>query len=174
MPAETTTRQSGQAGTPTGGLRKRVDHRIESKTTLAGFDTLATEARSRGYVCKSPEVQTIRACTRKQGGYFFDLWMEGTDTYVASVYLSVTASHRTQTRSRWVDEMGVVLTWVGTEQGRNLPSWLARSADAPGAEGSVAGLHISFLVRADEYTKETFGGVVAECGRAGDIAGCQP
>ena len=50
-----------------------------------------------------------------------------------------------------------------------------QSADAPGAEGYVGGLHISFLVRADEYTKETFGGVLAECGRSvDDISSCEP
>ena len=147
-----------------------------SGTPLAGsVDILAAAARNRGYVCKTPEVQTIRACTRKEGGYFFDLWLQGTDTYVTSLYLSVTASHRTQTSSRWVDEMAVVLTWADTEQGRNLSSWLARSADAPGADSYVDGLHISFLVRPDEYTKETFGGVVAECGRViDDISSCEP
>jgi hypothetical protein len=147
-----------------------------SKTPLTGsVDTLATAARNRGYVCKTPQVQTIRACTRKEGGYVFDLWMQGTDTYVPTLYLSVTTSHRSQTRSRWVDEMAVVLTWVDTEQSRNLSSWLARSADAPGADSYIDGLHISFLVRADEYTKETFGGVLAECGRyVDDISSCEP
>jgi hypothetical protein len=147
-----------------------------SKITLAGsVDTLATAARNRGYMCKTPKVRTIRACTRKEGDYFFDLWMQGTDTYVTTLSLSVTASHRTQTRSRWVDEMSVVLTWVDTDQGRNLSSWLAQSADAPGADSYVDGLHISFLVRADEYTKETFGGVLAECGRSvDDISSCEP
>jgi hypothetical protein len=99
--------------------------------------------------------------------------MQGTDTYVTTLYLSVTARYRTETRSRWVDEMAAALTWVDTE--RNLSSWLARSADAPGADSYVYGLPISFLVRAEGYTKETFGGVVAECGRLGnDISGCEP
>ena len=94
---------------------------------------------------------------------------------MTTLSLDVTARHRTQTRSRWVDEMSVVLTWLGTAQGRNLSSWLARSADAPGADSYVDGLHISFLVRADEYTKETFGGVLAECGRVvNDISSCEP
>jgi hypothetical protein len=146
-----------------------------SQTTLTGsVDTVATAARNRGYVCTTPQ-QTMRACTRKEEGYFFDLWMQGTDTYVTTLYLSVTARYRTETRSRWVDEMAVVLTWVDTEQGRNLSSWLAQSADAPGADSYVDGLPISFLVRADEYTKETFGGVVAECGRlVNDISRCEP
>jgi hypothetical protein len=146
-----------------------------SKTTLTGsIDTVATAASNRGYVCKTPQIPTMRACTRKQGGYFFDLSMQGTDTYLTTLYLSVTARYRTQTRSRWVGEMAAVLSWVDTEQGRNLSSWLARSADAPGADSYVDGLPISFLVRAEGYTKETFGGVVAECGRlVNDISGCE-
>jgi len=147
-----------------------------SKTTLTGsVDALATAARSRGYVCETPQVQTIRACTRSEGGYFFDLWMQGTDTYVTTLYLSVAASYHNRTRSNWVDEMAVVLTWLDTEQGRTLSSWLAQSADAPGADSYVDGLPISFLVRADEYTKETFGGVTSECGRnIEDISSCEP
>ena len=95
----------------------------------------------------------MRACTRHAGGYSFELWMQGTDSYVTTLYLSVTARYRTETRSRWVDEMAVVLTWVDTQQGRNLSSWLAHSADAPGADSYVDGLPISFLVRADEYRR---------------------
>ena len=147
-----------------------------SKTTLTGsVDTLATAARNRGYVCETPQVQTIRGCTRKAGGYAFDLWMQGTDRYVTTLDLSVTATYHNRTRSHWVDEMAVVLTWVETEQGRNLASWLVASADAPGAEGYGDGLRIFFLVRADEYTKETFGGVAAECARSvDDISNCEP
>ena len=101
--------------------------------------------------------------------------MQGTDAYVATLYLSVEATHRTQTRSHWVDEMAVVLTWLDTEQGRSLSSWLAKSADAPGANSYVDELPISFSVRADEYVKETFGGVTAECGRSvNDISSCAP
>jgi hypothetical protein len=146
-----------------------------SRTTLTGsVDTIAATARNRGYVCTTPEL-TMRACTRKEGGYSFDLSMQGTGTYLTTLYLSVTARNRTETRSRWVDEMATVLGWVDTEQGDNLSSWLAHSADAPGADSYVDGLPISFLVRADEYTKETFGGVVAECGRlVNDISGCEP
>ena len=62
--------------------------------------------------------------------------------------------------------MAVVLTWLDTEQGRSLSSWLAKSADAPGADSYVDVPPISFSVRADEYVKETFGGVTAECGRS--------
>jgi hypothetical protein len=144
--------------------------------TLAGsVDTLANAARDRGYECTTPQVPTIRACTRKEGGYSYHLWMQGTDTYVTALTLDVTATYRTQTRSHWVDEMSVVLTWLDTAHGRNLLSWLAQSADAPGADSYVDGLHISFLVRADEYTKETFGGVLAECGRVvTDISSCEP
>ena len=101
--------------------------------------------------------------------------MQGTDRYVTTLDLSVTAAYRTRTRSHWVDEMTVVLTWVETEQGQSLSSWLARSADAPGADSYVDGLPIYFLVRANEYTKETFGGVSAECGRTvDDISRCEP
>ena len=147
-----------------------------SKTTLVGsVDALATAARNQGYVCTTPQIQTVRGCTRKEGGYFFDLWMQGTDTYVTTLYLSVSATHRTQTRSHWVDEMAVVLTWLDTQQGHDISSWLAQSADAPGANSYVDGLPISFLVRADEYTKETFGGVTAECAPyVNDISSCEP
>ena len=147
-----------------------------SKTTLTGsVDTLATAARNRGYVCKTPQVQTIRGCTRKAGGYSFDLWMQGTDRYVTTLDLSVTATYHYRTRSHWVGEMAVVLTWVDTEQGRNLSSWLAGSAGAPGADSYVDGLRIFFKVRANEYTKETFGGVAAECAPSvDDISSCEP
>jgi hypothetical protein len=147
-----------------------------SKRTLTGsVDALATAAGRRGYRCEIPEVRTIRACTRTAGGYAYDLWMQGTDRYVTTLDLSVTAAYRTRTRSHWVDEMTVVLTWVETEQGHSLSSWLARSADAPGADSYVDGLPIYFLVRANEYTKETFGGVSAECGRTvDDISRCEP
>ena len=147
-----------------------------SKTTLTGsVDALATAARNRGYRCETPQIQTIRACTRSAGGYFFDLWLQGTDTYVTTIYLSVTAIYRTQTRSHWVDEMAVVLTWIDTAQGGNLSSWLAASADAPGADAYVDGLRVSFFVRADEWTKETFGDIAADCGHTiDDISTCDP
>lgn len=147
-----------------------------AKHTLVGsVDALAAAATSRGYVCTIPEIQTIRGCVRTEGGYRYDLWLQGTDRYVSALSLSVTASYRTRTRSRWVDEMTVVLTGMDTEQGRRLAVWLAQSADAPGADGYVDGLPISFLVRADEYTKETFGGVTPECGRyIDDISRCEP
>lgn len=147
-----------------------------SKRTLAGsVDALATAASDRGYRCETPQVQTVRACTRTEGGYSYDLWMQGTDSYLTTLSLSVTAAYRTRTRSHWVDEMAVVLTWVDAEQGHSLSAWLAGSADAPGAESYVDGLPIYFLVRADEYTKETLGGVSAECGRTvDDISPCEP
>jgi hypothetical protein len=70
-----------------------------------------------GYVCETPQVQTIRGCTRK-GGLLLRLWMQGTDSYVTTVDLSVTATYDNRTRSHWVDEMAVALTWVDTDQGR--------------------------------------------------------
>ena len=46
-----------------------------SNTTLAGsVDALATAARKQGLLSTTPQIQTIRDCTRKEGGYFFDLW----------------------------------------------------------------------------------------------------
>jgi hypothetical protein len=44
--------------------------------------------------------------------------MQGTDSYVTTVDLSVTATYDNRTRSHWVDEMAVALTWVDTDQGR--------------------------------------------------------
>ena len=35
-------------------------------------------------------------------GYGDDLWLQGTDTFTASVNLSVTSDYRTATRARWV------------------------------------------------------------------------
>ena len=94
---------------------------------------------------------------------------------MTTVYLSVTATYRTRTRSHWVEEMAIVLTWIDTAQGRNLSSWLAGSANAPGADAYVDGLRISFFVRADTWTKETFGEIAAECGRnIDDITTCDP
>jgi hypothetical protein len=43
----------------------------------------------------------------------------------------------------------VVVSWLGTDQGRQLSSWLAGNADAPGARGYVDGLPVYFLVHAD-------------------------
>jgi len=147
-----------------------------SRTTLTGsVDALATAAENRGYGCTTPQIQTIRACSRSEGGYFFELWLQGTDTYVTTIYLSVSATYRTQTRHHWVDEMAVVLTWIDTAQGRRLSSWLAASANAPGADAYVVGLRVSFFVRADEWTKETFGDIAADCGHTiDDISTCDP
>jgi hypothetical protein len=70
---------------------------------------------------------------------------------------------------------GGALPWLGTDQGRQLSSWLAENAEAPGARTYVDGLPVYFLVRADEYTKETFGAVAPEGGRSvNNISGCSP
>jgi hypothetical protein len=144
-------------------------------TITGSIDALAAAARGRGYVCETPEIQNIRGCTRKQDGYTYRLWMQGTDRFLATLDLEVLSAYRTQTRRQWLDEMTVVVSWLGTDQGRQLSSWLAGNADAPGARGYVAGLPVYFLVRADEYTKETFGGVAPECGRIfNNISGCSP
>lgn len=144
--------------------------------TIAGsVDALAAAARSRGYVCETPEIQSIRGCTREQDGYTYRLWMQGTDQFLTTLDLEVLSVYRNQTRRHWLDEMTVVVSWLGTDQGRRLSSWLDGNADAPGAKGYVAGLPVYFLVRANEYTKETFGGVAPECGRTVDnISGCSP
>ena len=69
----------------------------------------------------------------------------------------------------------LVLVAVAPFALRELRDWLAASADAPGAEGYVDGLPISFLVRNDAWEKETFGVVRAECASsADDISGCEP
>lgn len=144
-------------------------------TITGSIDALAAAARGRGYLCETPEIQNIRSCARKQGGYTYRLWMQGTDRFLATLDLEVLSAYRTQTRPQWLDEMTVVVSWLGTDQGRQLSSWLAGNADAPGARSYVAGLPVSFLVRADEYTKETFGGVAPECGRVvNNISGCSP
>jgi len=144
-------------------------------TITGSIDALAAAARGRGYLCETPEIQNIRSCTRKQGGYTYRLWMQGTDRFLPTLDLEVLSAYRTQTRPQWLDEMTVVVSWLGTDQGRQLSSWLAGNADAPGARSYVAGLPVSFLVRADEYTKETFGGVAPECGRdVNNISGCSP
>lgn len=144
-------------------------------TITGSIDALAAAARGRGYLCETPEIQNIRSCTRKQDGYTYRLWMQGTDRFLATLDLEVLSAYRTQTRRLWLDEMTVVVSWLGTDQGRQLSSWLAGNADAPGARSYVDGLPVYFLVRADEYTKETFGGVAPECGRiVNNIFGCSP
>lgn len=71
--------------------------------------------------------------------------------------------------------MRTVLRGVDTDQARNLATWLERSADAPGASTYIDGLPISFLARHEQGTKETFGGISAECGRmVDDISSCTP
>ena len=139
------------------------------------IDALAAAAQERGYVRETPEVQNIRGCTREQGGYTYRLWMQGTDRFLATLDLEVLSVYRSQTRRQWLDEMTVVVSWLGTDQGRRLSSWLAENADAPGARSYVDGLPVYFLVRANDYTKETFGGVAPECGRSvNNISGCSP
>lgn len=147
-----------------------------SPTTLAvPVDALAGAARAHGYTCSTPQVQTVRGCERTVDGYFYDLWLQGTDTLSTSVYLSVTATYQRRTRSLWLRTMDEVLGWVDTGQTRAVRGWLAGSADAPGADGYVGGLHVSFLVRDDAWTKETFGGISTECARfVEDISGCDP
>ncbi|GAA1436937.1 hypothetical protein GCM10009616_37850 [Microlunatus lacustris] len=136
-------------------------------------DQLTRRATERGYVCETPQIRSIRSCTRSAGGYSYDLWMEGTGIAVASLYLSVTSTHHTRTRSRWIEELGVVLSEVETDQGRMLGSWVRQSASAPGGSAYIASLRISFLVRNGEYTKETFGSVTSDCYQlAGDSSRC--
>lgn len=137
------------------------------------MDLLSARATEHGYVGETPQIRTIRSCTRSEGGYFYDLWMEGADASVASLYLNISSTYHTGTRRRWVQEMEVVLSWVETDQGRMLRSWLAQSASAPGGIAYVAGLRVSFLVRTGEYTKETFGAITADCyQQSGDVTGC--
>lgn len=147
-----------------------------SRATLdVSVDALAAAAAANGYVCMTPQVRTIRSCQRSYGGYHYGLWMQGTDSYVTSLDLEVSSTYRTQTRSHWVQAMTQALGWVDTGQGRRLSAWLRSSGDAPGAEGYVDGLAVSFLVRSGEWGKETLGGVFAECGRSvDDITGCEP
>ena len=78
-------------------------------------------------------------------------------------------------RARWVELMDQTLGWVDTAQTRSVRTWLAASADAPGAQAYVDGLPVSFHTRVDEYTKETFGGISAECApTVDDITACGP
>lgn len=172
-----------------GTFTPAVDGEAESMLTAQGWDEptpalppgllevsmeqLTTRATERGYVCETPQVRSIRSCTRSADGYFYDLWMEGTDVAVASLYLSVTSTYHTRTRSHWTEELGVVLSGVETGQGRLLASWVRQSANAPGGSAYVSGLHISFLVRTGGYTKETFGSVTSDCYQlAGDTSNC--
>ena len=147
-----------------------------SLTTLTvPVDALAAAAEANGYACTTPEVTSIRSCRRTVDGYRDDLWLQGTDTFTTSVNLSVTSDYRTATRARWVTEMDQVLGWVDTAQTRDVRAWLTASADAPGAQSYVGGLPVSFHTRVDEYTKETFGGILAECApTVDDISACFP
>ena len=58
---------------------------------------MAAAARGRGYVCETPEIENIRGCTRKQDGYTYRLWMQGTDRFLATLDLEVLSAYRTQT-----------------------------------------------------------------------------
>jgi hypothetical protein len=147
-----------------------------SRTTLAvPVDALAAAARAHGYTCVTPQVQTIRSCQRTVDGYGDDLWLQGTDTFTTTVDLSVTSDYRTATRARWLEVMDETLAWVDTAQTRSVRAWLTGSAGAPGAHSYVDGLRVSFFVRVDEYTTETFGGISAECApTVDDIAACAP
>ena len=120
-----------------------------SPTTLAiPVDALATAAQAHGYTCTTPEVTSIRSCQRTVDGYRDDLWLQGTDTFTTSVELEhqrpTTAQH---TRARWVAVMDQTLGWVDTAQTRSVRTWLAASADAPGAQAYVDGLPVSFHIR---------------------------
>jgi hypothetical protein len=159
------------AGDTGPGLRR-------SRATLrVPVDALAAAAEARGYTCTTPQVRTIRSCDRPDvdDGYGEELSFQGTGTATIEVYLSVSSLYHRQTRSRWLAEMTEVLGWVDTEQTRELRAWLAASADAPGGEGYVDGLPISFLVRTDTWEKETFGVVRAECATdVEDLSSCEP
>ncbi|WP_204911834.1 hypothetical protein [Microlunatus spumicola] len=158
------------AGDTGPGLRR-------SRATLrVPVDALAAAAEAHGYTCTTPEVRTIRGCDRPDAddGYGQELSFQGTGTATVEVYLSVTSLYHRDTRSRWLAEMTEVLGWVDTGQTRELRAWLAASADAPGGEGYVDGLPISFLVRAGTWEKETFGVVRAECARFDDLSSCEP
>lgn len=147
-----------------------------SPTTLGvPVDALASAAEANGYACVTPQVQTIRSCARSDGAYDDDLWLQGTDTYTTSVSLSVSSIYHTRTRRHWIQTMTETMGWVDTDQTRAVRTWLADSADAPGADGYVDGLPISFLVRTDTRDKETFGGIAAECAaNIDDISSCDP
>lgn len=94
---------------------------------------------------------------------------------MTALNLEVNSTFHTETRRHWVDEMTVALTWMDTAQSRQLSSWLARSADAPGANSYVDGLGIGFIVRDNEYFKETMGGIDAGCARSkANITACAP
>lgn len=148
-------------GQPGPGLQPGLQ---PSPTTLAlPVDALATAAEAHGYTCTTPEVTTIRSCQRTVDGYSDDLWLQGTDTFTTSVALDISSAYRTHTRERWVAVMGETLAWIDTAQTRSVRSWLAASADAPGAQAYVDGLPVSFHIRDDEYTKETFGGISVDC-----------
>ena len=69
-----------------------------------------------------------------------DLWLQGTDTYTTSVALDISSAYRTHTRERWVAVMDQTLAWIDTAQTRSVRTWLAASADAPGAQSYVDGL----------------------------------
>jgi len=157
------------AGRPGPGLQP-------SPTTLTvPVDALATAARAHGYTCTTPEVTSIRGCQRTVDGYRDDLWLQGTDTFTTSVDLSITSDYRTATRDRWVTVMDETVRGVDAAQTRSVRTWLAASADAPGARAYVDGLPVSFHIRDDEYTKETFGGILAECApTVDDITACGP
>ena len=137
-----------------------------SPTTLTvSVDALAEAAQAHGYTCTTPEVTTIRGCQRTVDGYHDDLWLQGTDTFTTSVDLSVTSDYRTATRARWVELMDQTLGWVDTAQTRSVRTWLAASADAPGAQAYVDGLPSPSTPASTSTPRRTFGGISAEAPR---------
>lgn len=145
-----------------------------SRTTLdVPVDVFAAGAQAHGYTCSTPQVDTIRACEKGDSGYHEELSFQGIDRYTTEIYLSVTSTYHRQTRAHWIEAMSEVVGWADTGQTKALRAWLDSSQDAPGATAYVDGLPIYFLVRNDTYTKETFGGLRADCAtRIEDLSSC--
>lgn len=145
-----------------------------SRTTLdVPVDVFATSAQAHGYTCTTPQVNTIRACERGDGDYYEELSFQGTDRYTSEIYLSVTSTYHRQTRTHWIKAMSEVVGWADTDQTQAVRAWLDASREAPGADAYVEGHPIYFLVRNDTYTKETFGGLRADCATSiEDLSSC--
>ena len=181
--------QRGQLGwgsftVTTDGETRRLDLRSTAgqrpkppvqMAIAASVDRLRQVAETQGYDCETPEVTTIRACSRTSGGYSYELWAQGKGDTIRMMDLSVTATHRWHTRERYAAELGALLRALATPQTDDLADWVAQTGRAHGADAFVGGMNIRVTTTGSTYTKETSAYLTgAPCGGLAPVGAPDP
>lgn len=141
----------------------------------SSVDRLRQVAEAQGYSCETPEVTSIRACSRTSGGYSYELWAQGKGDTIRRLDLSVTATHRRHTRERYATELGTLLRALATPQTDDLAGWVGQTGRARGADAFVGGMNIRFTTTGSTYTKETSAYLTgAPCGSLAPVGAPDP